>query len=441
MNIDMISVALKVLINCAVFAAFLFVPFKSRFRCSYRRTMLLASLLTAITVVVTILFLTPGGLLVHYNGLGVVLWIVLAVLTFRIAIRGSSFEVLFIVLVVLNLYVNIAAIARVILSMMHLNMSMEVTRSLIVTGVLIAYIPFIWILIIKLYKQVIEFDMHFSFWRFIWIIPTLTYIIFFVKIINDYWKKPVQVGAEDVIFIILWSFTTYAFFCVTLWMIIQTYKGIIALEQTHIIAAQLSMQKEQYERLLDNIENTARLRHDWRHHLLSISGFVEAENLADLQAYLREVGPEYLEEGETAVCSNYVVDVILRHYTSLAKAQGVSLNLEVDIPKEFSVPDKELCIIFGNLVENAMEACMGQKEDEPRSIEVKAHRKGEQIVLMMKNTYGKKVIFKAGVFYSTKHEGIGIGIGLSSVDKIVEKNKGIMKVNYDEHFFTVNILI
>ena len=72
----------------------------------------------------------------------------------------------------------------------------------------------------------------------------------------------------DILFTILWSFTTYALFWVTLQMIIQTHEGISAMEDTKRITMQLEMQKERYEKLLENIESTRRLRHDWRHHLM-----------------------------------------------------------------------------------------------------------------------------------------------------------------------------
>lgn len=86
-----------------------------------------------------------------------------------------------------------------------------------------------------------------SFWRFIWVIPALTYLVFYVKFISDYWKKPVHMGTGDILFTILWSFTTYALFWVTLQMIIQTHEGISAMEDTKRITMQLEMQKERYE--------------------------------------------------------------------------------------------------------------------------------------------------------------------------------------------------
>ena len=114
MGMDSIYIALRVGITCIVFAFFVFVPLKSRFRYSYARTALFVLLLIAITVAVTIFFLISGQFLYHYNFLGILLWITCAVVIFHVTIRGSTLEILFTVLVVLNLYANILTIAKII---------------------------------------------------------------------------------------------------------------------------------------------------------------------------------------------------------------------------------------------------------------------------------------------------------------------------------------
>ena len=438
MAVDVISIALRVIICCFIFAFFLFVPFHSRFRYSYGKTALLAMGLIAVTAIVTVLFLTSGLFFYHFSSLGIILWLVCAIAAFRLAIRGSSYEILFIVLIVLNLYVNIVAIAKVIGELITVPMDSAVEQLLLVTAVLIAYLPFLWILMVRLYRQVIEFNMNLPFWRYIWAIPALTYMIFYVKIINDYWKRISQLGAGDVIFIILWSFTSYAFFYVTLQMLVQAYKGATAMKQAEFAASQQEMQREQYGEMLGYLERTSRLKHDWRHHLLTIEGLTEKGDLAAVKQYLQDLIPEYSRGNETPACRNHIADVILRHYVAVAKARGILMEIHADIAEELSVSDTDLCIILGNLVENAVEACTAM-EDGERLILVKTEMKGSQLILMIKNTYQHEIIEKEHQFCSTKHR--GMGIGLESVKHVIEKYKGQMKVDYDGNHFSVYILL
>lgn len=435
MDSHIYSIIFSVASHCIVFAYFLFAPFRTRLRYGYFKTAMLAILLTAITIAITVLFFTSGRFLVQYSTIGILLWIVTAMILFHTAIKGSYFEILFIILVILNLYVNIAVISKVIVFALHLNISDIIVYTAFKFVILFACTPLIWILLGKLYRQVIEFNMNFSFWRFIWVIPALLYLIFFTKILPDYWRHPMDVGSGDIVFAVLWAFTTYAVFCITLLMLIQNHKGITAQQQTQMISAQLKMQADQYERLLDNIENTARLRHDWRHHLLSINSYAKAGRMADLQNYIEALQPLYISTEETSVCQNHIVDVILQHYATIAKEHGIAITIKADVPKSLTLADTDLCVIFGNLVENAVEACSKAND---KWIDVKAETRGKQLALLIKNTYQRQVMFCENVYYSTKHE--GPGIGLSSVEKVVKKNHGTIKVHYDEKIFEVRVL-
>lgn len=438
MKTEVICNVLRILACCIVFAYYLFIPFKTRFRYGYLKTAVLTFLLVIITISVVVLFLTKGMPWTDYSSFGILLWIISAMLLFHMAIKGSFFEIFFIVLVILNLYVDIAAIVKMLLSMFDIGLGQQMARALLTVGVLILYIPLLYFLMIKLYSQVIEFSVKFSFWKFLWVVPALAYLIFFVKIVNDYWIEPAQVGASDVVFIILWSFTSYVLFCVTLQMLIQTYQGMSAKTEAHLIASQMKVQKGQYERLLDNMEKTARLRHDWRHHMLCINSYAENNDMEGLLVYLKELLPEYSTVREMPVCANYIVNAILTNHAATAKAQGVDMKIATNIEKGISISDTDLCIIFGNLVENAVEAALSREDDDKR-VEIRADMQGKQLVLLIRNTYSGTVLSKKGVYYSTKHEGAGIGI--MSVRKVVEKNKGIMKIGYDEKYFSVNVLL
>lgn len=356
---------------------------------------------------------------------------------FHIAIKGSSFEILFIILVILNLYVNVATASKVIMNAMDFNVSDSVVYALLRILILIACIPLIWVLLGKLYRQVIEFNMNFSFWKIIWAIPALFYLIFFIKIIPDYWRMKIDVGGEDVIFAFLWAFTTYAVFCVTLVMLVENYKGIMAAQQTQLIASQYKMQESQYAKLLENIENTSRLRHDWRHHLLSINSFVENGRMEDLKNYLEVLNPSYMNAEEVSLCQNHIVDIILQHYAAIARENGISISISANVPNTLLIAATDLCIIFGNLVENAVEACVRQ-ESELKLIEIKAEMKAMQLALLIRNTYQGELIYRDHCYYSSKRE--GVGIGLSSVDKVVKKNRGTMKIERNEKTFKVNVL-
>lgn len=165
---------------------------------------------------------------------------------------------------------------------------------------------------------------------------------------------------------------------------------------------------------------------------------MEAEDIKGLKEYVKELIPEYIEGKEISICRNHIADVILRHYAAAAEAAGIRLDISANLSEIPDVSDMDLCIIFGNLLENALEACNGM-EDGAGHVEIQAEMRGKQLVLQIQNTYQRDVILKEGKYYSTKHS--GVGIGLSSVEKVVDKYHGIMRVSFDGIIFKVQILL
>lgn len=438
MDRDALWIALRVLMTCGVFGYFVLGPFQTRLRCGRLGTIALAALLSILTAAITVIFLTTGKYLSQYSGIGIVLWIASAVFIFRCMIKGSFWELLFSVLVTLNLYVNVIVIAKVGVEVLAPGAASPAVQFFVVLGVLLASCPFLWILMNRLYKEVVEIPIHLPFWRFLWLIPALTYLIFVVKMINDYWRGPIPPGGGDLLFVILWSITAYGFFFVSLSMLNQTYKGIAAGQETKAMDTQLRMQAGQYERLLKSMEETARLRHDLRHHLLTIRGFAEDQDIEEIRSYLKELSPSYLAQEPKILCENHVANAILNHYDAMAAAGDIMLSVEAEIRRGQSIKDTDLAIILGNLVENAIEAALEQTQGE-KIVEVKARTQGDQLVLMVKNTYDGFVKKDGEKFLSVKHEGEGVGI--SSVRNVVEKYHGIMNVEYDEKTFCVYVMI
>lgn len=438
MSPDGIFIAARVGFVCIIFSIFVSGALKSRYRYDSRITGLCLMALVAITVAVTIVFLTPGQLLHSYSSLGILLWICLAVAVFCIIIKGAFLELVFTVLVVLNLYVNIMAIVRVIAVTLPLDMTETMTETVVSFGVILLYIPFLYVLFIRFYKPVIELDIRLPFWRVIWIIPAMTYLVFFVKFINDYWRRPVPIGGDDIVFCVLWSLTTYVLFLVTLFMLLQSYRGIVAVQRARHMSAQLQMQEDQYERMMGNIENTARLRHDWRHHLRVIDGFAGSGSLECIREYLQQMMPEYMAEAEAPVCENHTVDILLRYYRSIAAEFSVTMEISAKLPGHLNISDPDLGIVFGNILENAVQACKNQTSGQ-RSISVRTFMKESQLVLMVRNTYDNPVTQKDGKYVSTKHAGNGRGI--ESVRGAVERYHGILRIGNTPPYFDVHILM
>lgn len=214
-----------------------------------------------------------------------------------------------------------------------------------------------------------------------------------------------------------------------LWsQILSSYRDNAILQaEAEQMNTQLAMQKEHYESFAHQVEDLRQFRHDQRHHLDVISGLVADQNYTDLAGYLEQQRSAFVLTSDISFCSIYSLDVLLRHYYTLAKSQNIRVAFDMKLPEKMQIPDAELCVVFANLLENAVEAC----RDVP--LNLKALRLNVRMVnsimrFEMENSYNGEPLTPDGeLFLSTKERGRK-GIGLRSVRAIVEKYNGDLAV-------------
>ena len=122
-------------------------------------------------------------------------------------------------------------------------------------------------------------------------------------------------------------------------------------------------------------------------------------------------------------CENETVNVILALYSETTYNNNISFSIKANIPKETFVDKKDLSVLFGNILENASDAC---KEVE-----------GERFISL--NAAYNSAVSSKGIFRSTKHSGDGIGI--SSVRNITEKYNGASTFTHQDGIFTVSVIL
>lgn len=176
-------------------------------------------------------------------------------------------------------------------------------------------------------------------------------------------------------------------------------------------------------------------RHDYRHHIQTMKVHAANGEYEEIVKYL-DMLDEDLTNVETVIkTGNRMTDAILNSKLSLAAERGIRVKAETKIPVALSVSELDLCIIIGNLLDNAIEACMELPQEE-RLIRIYMEMKGNYLYLALTNTAGGK---KKKSFQTTKGE--GHGFGLARADAIVKKYGGyITRASEDEAFSTEVLL-
>ena len=200
----------------------------------------------------------------------------------------------------------------------------------------------------------------------------------------------------------------------------------------------IDMKSEQYNMITEKIEKTRKSRHDIHHHINVVYQLAKENKIERLIEYLEEYNKIYSTKEPMVYCNNSTVDAILNHYILLAKDNGIEVQLNVALPEELKIRDTDLCIVIGNLLENAIEA---SEKEENKRIKLRINRSNEYICMLVSNLYNGEIKKGHSGYYSRKREFKDTGIGLSSVSAVVEKYDGRMEVDHTNGEFNVFIMM
>ena len=200
----------------------------------------------------------------------------------------------------------------------------------------------------------------------------------------------------------------------------------------------LAMESRRYMELQTYLDNTRRLRHDFRQHLHVIAGLTETGQLEELKSYLHQYESE-LSEHRPSLCANAAVDALAGYYDHAAGQQSVPVEWKLALPRQLPMPEADLCTILGNLLENALHASQ-KLPPEQRRVQVMAQMLSPAMLgLVVENRYDGMLKKQQGILRSTKHE--GTGIGLVSAETVVHKYNGNLHLETEEQIFRVNVLL
>ena len=170
-----------------------------------------------------------------------------------------------------------------------------------------------------------------------------------------------------------------------------------------------------------------------------MKAYAAAGNMDAIKTYLDELDTDLSTVDTVIKTGNAMADAILNSKISLARSKNIPVVADAHIPLALTTSEIDLCVIIGNLFDNAIEASLKLPEGK-RLIRVYMDMKNTQLYLSFTNfTASKKQRKIGGLFHSTKGE--GHGFGLIRIDTIVERYDGYISRNSEDGAFTTEILL
>ncbi len=214
---------------------------------------------------------------------------------------------------------------------------------------------------------------------------------------------------------------------------------IMKREEDKTIIYQNKLMKQQMDEI-ENIYMTMRgWRHDYHNHLQSLKGYLSLNKVEQMKDYLNELETD-LDSIDTLYHSgNLQLDSILNAKLAIAEKGQIRIHCDASIPPQLHVSDLDLCVILGNLLDNAIESCRKINDPDERFIRVYIGILKKQLYISITNATSETVKQRTDHYFTTKRG--DHGHGLKRVDQVMKKYDGYLNRQNEPGVFATEIVL
>ncbi len=202
-----------------------------------------------------------------------------------------------------------------------------------------------------------------------------------------------------------------------------------------ILENQVQIQLKHYEKSEKINTEIRRFRHDYNNHMNCMKSLVQSGRYDELMDYINHISNAFPQSGFLYNTGNYIADAILTDKLENARKNGTNISFKGIISP--SINNTDLCIILGNILDNAVEAC--EKIDGEKEISVFGGYQHGYFILIAKNPISCHVQTENGIPATTKPDTAYHGFGLQNVESVVKKYDGIMLPECSGDSFTIRL--
>ena len=390
------EICLYSLLNFFPFLIFALYPFLDDLRFSRTKTGLLIVVLTFLQILFGLLACFSIGNISAV--LSLISTLSYAFFYFTV-IRKSPGQLLFVLLMISNIANLVVITAKCLEGQFFPDFALlpyRYSMSLFMVIVEIFILIPVFIFLKKVITPAISCSQSFHEWRYLWLIPATFYLIWYYMVYGNSTLSGLEIALNPKN------------------IIVSVFVNAGALLIYSIVA-----------RLIVNQEQILKLQQ--QNHQLELQ-------TVHLEQYCKQLPDHSL----ITFCENIDANIVLSHYAQEAERLGIAYSVVANIPASCPVEDHDLSVLFGNLLENAVDACVASKTTA-RSIFVRAVYEKGSLCIAIDNTFDGKIMQDPdGTFLSSKHA--GKGLGTVSVRTIASKYHGTCRFDWKDQTFFASVI-
>lgn len=208
--------------------------------------------------------------------------------------------------------------------------------------------------------------------------------------------------------------------------------------QTDLMNQREQMQLQMYHELQKMYQITCESAHDINRHVTALKTWISGESYQKAEQYLSDLSDAAKHLQPRIRNQNEILEIILNTVASTCEREQIKLDMDIEDFSMNFISDMDITTIFSNLLDNAVDACM-EIENAPKTIQIVLCQKMGLIALRITNSCIYTETKNPQKWHSTKKN--HTGIGLSNVQKTVEKYEGVVSVKTKQEIFQVSVTL
>lgn len=196
---------------------------------------------------------------------------------------------------------------------------------------------------------------------------------------------------------------------------------------------QLKGQLKHVDEIIVQQTEVRRLKHDMTNQLLAIDGYMDQGDLAGGKHYVRSLIDQLQAIGTSINTGNIALDAILNAKKEVAQSKGIAFTTSLRIADRLSIAPDDLCVIFGNALDNALEACAQLPQDADKTITLTLVQDATSLFCKITNT---ALPPQHNNWRTTKADPINHGFGMRNIREALENYNVTPEFSWKDGLFT-----
>lgn len=151
---------------------------------------------------------------------------------------------------------------------------------------------------------------------------------------------------------------------ILIFVMILWVKNRILQEENNTLVMEEQLQHQKYCEMIEVMEQNQELIHDTKHHFLIVQEYLKNEEYENLQKYVKQISDEFQRTVPKVYTGIKILDFILEQKRVVAQKSGIRYEIDTMLLTGIPTTEQETCALFGNLLDNAIEACCLVKTEE-----------------------------------------------------------------------------